>query len=196
MTETQPLKTLTTALSDRRYTYAIVIGVAIAAVILTLWYLQVEPFHGYMAPFMAGVQTTAEVVAQKVTEGLNSIGTLFAQNPWQAGTVTLAAVGSAYGIISKIRADHLTAKTQVEAAKQVSDAQKQVILMGQQYQTSENQVKSLQTELETYKNDNALGEAQKLITEKTDRVRELETSVRTLEATIKELKLTEKTVVA
>lgn len=196
MNENQPLKTLTTALTDRRYTYAIVIGVAIAAVILTLWYLQVEPFHGYMIPFMAGVQDTAVVVAQKVQDGVAGIGKLFVENPWQAGTVTLAAVGSVYGIVSKIRADHLTAKTQVEAAKQVSDAQKQVILAGQQYEAAQVKIDSMSKELETYKSDNALGEAQKLLTEKTDRVRELETTVRTLEDTIKQLKLTEKTVVA
>jgi len=182
--------------SDRRYVYAAVIGVLIGGGVLAVWFMRIEPLYGWMAPIMDGANNVAIAVAQKVEETLGNFGTQLSNPATALSAITggAAVVGGLYTIASKIQSQRKIAQTQVDAAREVAEAQKIAISVGTQLKATEEHLANANKRISELEDTDALAEADKIIAEKNDRIRTLEDSVVTLENAIKELKLTEKVV--
>lgn len=186
----------TTVLSDRRYTYALVIGVLIGVAMFALWFLNIEPVSGWMATLMGYVQSTATALVSAAQTAWAGVVTTFQAQPALALTTIVTTAGGIYGIASKISADRAAASKAVAAAAQVTEAQKAAIIAGQNLTVANGQVEDLKTQIAKYENDSTLTEAQTLIQEQATQLRSKVDQIDTLEKTILDLKMKEKTVIA
>ncbi len=184
-----------TIASDRRYTYALVLGVVIALGLYGLWFFQIEPVYGWLAGSMVLIEAAAVSLVEGIKTGIAGLTSAFVTQPIGTITATLASAGAVYGIVSKIRADHQTAKVQAEAATQVAEAQKAAISAGQKANMAEDKIKGLETQIEGYKNDTSFVDAQKIISEQRAKITTLTDTKAELEKLVADLKLKEKEVV-
>jgi ribosomal protein S15P/S13E len=181
--------------SDRRYLIGAIIGATIGLSLFGLWYFHIEPAYSYLAGVMPPLQLAANSIVGGLKTAAAGIMTAFVTQPFATGTAMLASAGAIYGIVSKIRADKLSADTRAIAAKEVGEAQKAAIVASQQATMATEKIKTLEAQIEEYKNDTSFGDSQKIIAEQRDRVRTLEATVAELERVIEGLKLKEKTVI-
>lgn len=186
----------TTVLSDKRYTYAAVIGILIGVALFMVWFFQIEPVSGWMVTLMSYVQIVAAGLVSAGQIALADLQNAFVTQPIPTATAVIATAGGVYGILSKISADRAAATKAVEAAAQVTEAQKAAITAGQNLTLANGQVEDLKTQLAKYQNDSSLTEAQTLISEQAMQIRSKADQITTLENTILDLKMKEKTVIA
>lgn len=168
---------------------AILLGIVIG---LAIWFLGlqgVQPFTSWIL----WERNTVQSIINGINPALTQIGNAMQSQPIPAAMTIISLGGGVYGIASKIASDRAATAAKNLASQQISDAQQEVIKIGQKHALAQQQISNLQDQLSGYQNDTSFTEAQQLIQQQTAALQSKSDTITELEGIIQDMK--QKTVV-
>lgn len=166
----------------------LLVGVLIGVGIYCAWAFDVEPFAGYLQPYMLAVTGFVKIFEADVISLANTAIKYAEANPIPAFLGGITMFGTVYGIYSKVAGDRALARTQALASEQISEVQGNLVNTSQNLGVAQTKITSLQEELDTYKNDTSFQEAQNMIGTMKSQVSQKEATIGELTKIIEDLK--------
>lgn len=170
------------------YKAALVVGLAIGFGLFGLWSMHIEPFAGYLQPFMVAMSGFVKAFTADLMSLANMAIKYAEANPIPAFLGAMTLFGTVYGIFSKISGDRALARTKAMASEQITDAHAELLDLSQRHNIAQTKVNSLQEELDTYKNDTSFQEAQGMISGLKSEVSQKAETIQELSKIIEDLK--------
>lgn len=170
------------------YRTLLAVGVLIGVGVYGLWILHVEPFAGYLQPYMLAVTGFVRTLGADILSLANMAIKYAEAYPIPAFLGALTMFGTVYGIFSKVVGDRALARTQAMASEEIGQARGDLLDLSQKHNIAQTKITSLQEELDAYKNDTSFQEAQGLIGNLKTQVSQKEATVQELTNIIEDLK--------
>ena len=150
------------------YLWIVFVGILLGLGILATWLFKIEPFYDYITGFMPTIQNLANYIKTLVP----TVTSYLAQNP--TALISLGITGATVigGTLWKMHIESQKAQLEAQAQEAVSN----YASLGMEYQKAQEQIKALQTKVNSTSSDSsgdALTEATNLLTEKNSQITKL-----------------------
>jgi hypothetical protein len=180
------------ARQDHSTLFAVIIGVLLGLALWLLWFNNIEPFYSFLNPIVAwsiSIMASLGVFARSL---LAAIGKYAQENPIPATLEFLSVAGAGYGILSKLSADRAKNAVQNELNAKLMDAQSSLIDVSQKHDLAQQQIQTLNSQLDQYKNDDYVTQLETNVSQLkgqlTTQLAAKDETIRTLENMIQDMK--------